>query len=338
MIQEERNYKCRVQEVSIYGFKSLILENELLRVMMILDKGCEIVEFNYKKMDLDFVWRTPNGLGALKNFSRNYSDDYTLTDYYTGGWFEAFPVCGSGGDYFGTHMPVYGEACYLPWDCMIIKDSEEEVIIQASCKTVRSPFYLEKKITIKSMVPALFIEDLIINISPEKLHFNIGYHPNFGKNFIDDGLEFEMPGCEIEILWMDKNSRFNAGEKGNWPFLKDKNGTISDLRIVPAKRSGISEIINLKNIKDNFAILRNMEKGVEIKISFDKNIFKNILLWIVRNGDGKYPRYGNTNVVCILPKSNHLLKLEDVIKSRDYIEIRPGEKIAAWIKYEINGF
>ncbi|MCL4386230.1 MAG: DUF4432 family protein [Actinobacteria bacterium] len=330
-----RNYGCRLQEISIYGFKSLILENEVLRTTLIIDKGCEIVEFNFKKMDLDFVWRTPNGLGALKNFSKDYSDDLILTDYYTGGWFEAFPVCGGGGDYFGTHIPVYGEVCYLPWDYEVLKDDEDEIIVKTYCKTMRSPYYLEKIITLKSMIPALLIEESIKNLSAEKLHFNIGYHPNFGKSFIDNELEFEIPDCVVEILWSSENSRFNLGEKGNWPYSKDKKDKAIDLRIVPNKASKVNEIINLKGIKDGFIEVKNKDKDIGIKVSFDEKIFKNAILWIVRNGDSGYPRYGNTNVVCVLPKSNHFITLEDVNKNKDYIEIEPGDTISTWIKYEI---
>ncbi len=335
MFIQNRNYSCRFQEISIYDYKSLILENDVLRVMLLIDRGCEIIEFNYKKMDLDFVWRTPNGLEALKNFSKDYGDDYTLTDYYTGGWFEAFPVCGSGGDYFGTHMPVYGEVCYLPWDYEVLKDDEKEIIVRAYCKTIRSPFYLEKKLVLKLGKPTLLIEESIKNLSTEKLNFNLGYHPNFGKSFIDDEIEFEISNCDIEILWSCENSRFNLEEKGNWPYLKDKKGKKIDLRIVPVKGSGVNEIINLKGIEDGVIKVKNKNKNIGIKVSFDTKIFKNAILWIVRNGDKGYPRYGNTNVVCVLPKSNHFITLEDVNNNKDYIEIEPGKIISTWIKYEI---
>ena len=286
-------------------------------------------------MDLDFVWRTPNGLDSLKNFSRDYSDDFTLTDYYTGGWFEAFPVCGSGGDYFGTHMPIYGEVCYLPWDYDVLKDDENEIIVKTFCKTLRSPYYLEKIISLKSKEPALFIEDSIKNLSLQKLQFNIGYHPNFGKSFINNNLEFKVPDCEVEILWSHENSRFGPYEKGEWPYLKDKKNKTQDLRIVPVKGSKVNEIINLKNLKDGFIEIKNRNKATGIKVSFDKKIFKNAILWIVRNGDTGYPRFGNTNVVCVLPKSNHFITMEDVINNKDYIEIEPDEIISTWIKYEI---
>ena len=335
MNRKERNCGCRYQEIYIHGFKSIILENEVLRVTLILDKGCEIVEFNYKKMDMDFVWRLPNSLGSLRNYVKNFNDDLVLTDYYTGGWFETFPSGGFKGKYFGAQLPIYGEACYLPWDYQIVKDDEKEVIIKVFCRMIRSPFYIEKNIIIRSNEPGLLIEESITNLSMQRINFNIGYHPNFGSNFIDHDLEFNIPPSEIEILWSCENSRFDLGEKGKWPFLKDRDGHTIDLRTIPKKNSRISEIISLKGLKNGYIEIKNKDKNINLITSFDTKIFKNAILWIVRNGDSGYPRYGSTNVVCVFPKSNHHIKDDDINRFKDYIEIDPDVTIKTWIKYEV---
>lgn len=335
MLRKERNYGCRYQEIAIYDHKSIILENELIRIIFVVGKGCEIVEFNYKKKDIDFVWRTDKGLSCLENYSKNYNDDNVLTDYYTGGWFEAFPICGSGGEYKGVSLPVYGEVCYLPWEYDVVKDTKEEVILKAFCKTIRTPFYIEKYFKIRSYEPALYLGESINNLSNEKLYFNIGYHPNFGKSFIDNDIKIEIKDCNIEVLWTNKNSRFNLDEKGKWPYLNDKNGRKIDLRYIPAANSKINEILNLKGIKDGIVILKNKTKNIDFKLSFDKKVYKNAILWIVRNGDFGYPRYGNTDVLCILPKSNHYITLKDCLKNNDFILIDSKNELKTWIKFEI---
>ena len=115
---------------------------------------------------------------------------------------------------------------------------------------IRSPFYIEKNIIIRSNEPALLIKESIMSLSRERINFNIGYHPNFGSNFIDYDLEFNIPSSEIEILWSCENSRFDLGKKGKWPFLKDRDGQTIDIRTVPEKNSGVSEIISLKGLKN----------------------------------------------------------------------------------------
>ena len=40
------------------GMRAVFLENELLRIGVLADKGTDVFEFNYKPRDMDFVWPT----------------------------------------------------------------------------------------------------------------------------------------------------------------------------------------------------------------------------------------------------------------------------------------
>ena len=59
----ERNYGCRISDSWAYrGLKAAVLENELLRVVVLIDKGADVYEFLHKPTDTDFVWRSPWGV------------------------------------------------------------------------------------------------------------------------------------------------------------------------------------------------------------------------------------------------------------------------------------
>jgi hypothetical protein len=55
----ERNYGCSFLEVSLLGIRTIILENEKIRITFLLDVGTEIIEFNHKETDTDFIQRSP---------------------------------------------------------------------------------------------------------------------------------------------------------------------------------------------------------------------------------------------------------------------------------------
>src|SRR5215204_3592098 len=42
--------------------RAVFLENEKLRVGVLADKGTDVIEFNYKPRDVDFVWLTAGGV------------------------------------------------------------------------------------------------------------------------------------------------------------------------------------------------------------------------------------------------------------------------------------
>ena len=55
-----RNYGCRMSdECTFRGLRLVVLENEKLRVTVLVDKGTDIYEFLYKPLDIDFLWRSP---------------------------------------------------------------------------------------------------------------------------------------------------------------------------------------------------------------------------------------------------------------------------------------
>ena len=65
----ERNYGCRISDSWTYrGHKTAIIENEILRVVVLIDKGADIYEFLHKPSDTDFVWRSPWGVRDPKQF------------------------------------------------------------------------------------------------------------------------------------------------------------------------------------------------------------------------------------------------------------------------------
>ena len=56
--QNERTYGCRVSDAwSFRGLKTAILENELLRVVILVDKGADIYQLVHKPTDVDFLFR-----------------------------------------------------------------------------------------------------------------------------------------------------------------------------------------------------------------------------------------------------------------------------------------
>ena len=58
--QDERTHGCRISDAWTYrGLKTVVMENELLRISLIADKGADMFELVHKPSDTDFMWRTP---------------------------------------------------------------------------------------------------------------------------------------------------------------------------------------------------------------------------------------------------------------------------------------
>ena len=88
----ERNYGCRITEYVYHGLRTVTLENELIRVTILADKGSDIIEFLHKPTDTDFLWRSPLGVKDPSLFvPTSASPRGAFLDYYEGGLAGNFP-------------------------------------------------------------------------------------------------------------------------------------------------------------------------------------------------------------------------------------------------------
>jgi hypothetical protein len=58
-----RHHGCRITDDLKYkGYRTLMIENDLIKIGVLLDKGTDLFQFLHKPTDTDFLWRSPQGL------------------------------------------------------------------------------------------------------------------------------------------------------------------------------------------------------------------------------------------------------------------------------------
>ena len=80
-----RHFGARLHDYTLQGYRTIALENEVLRVEVLVDKGSDIVAFLHKPSDTDFMWRReiglqPAGLGA----EPRGADEFVFVDQLRG--------------------------------------------------------------------------------------------------------------------------------------------------------------------------------------------------------------------------------------------------------------
>ncbi|MCI0837796.1 MAG: DUF4432 domain-containing protein, partial [Chloroflexi bacterium] len=102
--QDERTSGCRVSDAWTYrGLKTVILENELVRVTVLADKGADIYSFVHKPTDTEFLWRTPWGVRDPRYTVPSTGDPVSVwMDYYEGGWQTVVPHGGYADRVYGA--------------------------------------------------------------------------------------------------------------------------------------------------------------------------------------------------------------------------------------------
>lgn len=302
----DRNWGCRISDEHTFrGLRTLVLENELLRVTVLLDKGTDIYEFLYKPLDIDYMWRGPNPLRDPRAFvSTGEGQGGFFGDYYFGGWQEILPNGGVATKYKGAALGQHGEVSIIPWNCRIVKDTPGEVTALMHTRTYRTPFLIEKKLTLKSNQAALFIEERLVNEGRESMEYMWGHHPAFGAPFLDDTCRIHVPATRVEVhpAHFSDNARLAPGAAfESYPIVNDKTGAPVDLSRVPPPEPGVSDMCYLLGLTDGWYALTSGRRNAGFGLRFDKEIFPVVWLWEVFGGSYGYPWYGRTYNLALEP-------------------------------------
>ncbi len=304
-----RNYGCRINTDYFYkGLRVAVLENEYLRVSVLVDKGTDIFEFLYKPKDVDFMWLSPWGIRPPSRFIPTVaSKEGSFMDYYEGGWQEILPNFGYGGTYYdGVEEGLHGEVCLLPWDCQIIEDSPSRIEIKFSIRCYRTPFYLEKTLSMKREDPVLYISETLVNEGYTDINFMWAHHPTFGGMFLDDSVIIDVPENKIKMIY--KPGEKDGFKKVNdetikWPRLEGYSGNIIDFSKSPTLVNGEAEgtdEVGLGELADGWYAVTNLNKKVGFGMKWDDAVFPYIWIWrVYGKGHAGGPWFGRVQCMAL---------------------------------------
>lgn len=329
-----RNHGCRISDAWTYkGMRTIILENELLRVTVLVDKGSDIVEFRYKAKDLDFLHFAPGGIRNPAHTIPSAASNAPYLDYFSGGWNEILPNGGPSVNYQGAELGQHGEISLLPWDYALLEDRPERIAVRLWVRALRTPFFLEKTL---SMVPgkaALFIEERLTNEAGEQAHLMWGHHIAFGRPFLDDGVIIDAPARRIEAQgeWPNYGPRrFLPESSGDWPNIPAPSGGTEDASHVPPYgTTQAQEMAYLTDLDDGWYAITNPARKVGFGIRFDASVFRYIWYW-QQMGDiaSGYPWWKRTHTQALEPWSSYPSDgLNKAIANGTALVLGPGQHL-----------
>ena len=241
------------------GYRRVALENEQIRVEILLDKGAAIRSFLHKPTDTEFMWHSPLGLRpAIETIGGDFLDGYE------GGWQEIFPNGGPPSRHpSGVELPFHGEAATVPWDIQIELDEPSAVRIRLSIETARTPLRLSKALTLRQGSGVLEIDERMSNLSPFPVELMWGNHPAFGAPFLDASCRIDVPARRASTRRSSAmpGSRLEFGVDFDWPMAPAAAGGTVDLRQVPPPETGAAEWVCLSELTDGWYAVTNTDRG-----------------------------------------------------------------------------
>ncbi len=322
-----RNSGCRITEnISICGMQSLVMESDKIRITILLDKGCDIIELLYKPKDIDFMWCSPVDIHNPEKCSSTTGNSFhNYLDHNFGGWQEIIPNGGPECNYKGALLGMHGESTSLPWSYTIQKDSIEEIEIIFQVKLLRSPFTLKKIITIQRGKSEVLFSETLTNLANESMSLMWGHHPTLGGSFLDDSCYIET---SAKTLFTDIEQDFPTQRlKPNSTYLWNTLG--ENIKKMPAPNEQVADMFYLKDFENEaWYKVTNRNLGVSFSLHWNKEIMPYAWIWLVAHGSHSYPWYGNTYSLAIEPWSSFPSKgLLQAIANGSDLHLHPKENI-----------
>jgi len=325
-----RNYGCRIKEYSSSGISMISLENDLVKVSVASGKGADIVEFLHKSSDTDFMWHSFQGMDAASHMPTVAASGGSFLDTYSGGWQELFPVYGAPANFEGAEIGIHGEACIYPWQVEIIEDSEKCISVRFTLDTLRTPFTLEKILTINLHSTKLIIDQAVTNLSTVPQEFMWAHHPAFGFPFLDNSVKLRLggkPSIHVPAGTISHNCPFDKETIGEWPYLLNKDNEQIDMSCAYAKNDKIGMEYLISNLEIGEYELFNFDKKIGIRLNWDISMFPYLWVWGMYGGHEKYPWYGRAYTMAVEPWSCSVGDYSAARKKGELIQIKPGERI-----------
>ncbi|MFH0939405.1 MAG: DUF4432 family protein [Planctomycetota bacterium] len=247
---------------TLNGYEVIILENELLRVMINVERGGTIQEFLYKPCDLDVMYKNPRGVRHHSEFTISSYDVIPFSDHHPDGWFECFPSGSSPVTQAGARVGFHGEIWGLPFELLAIEEKSAQCSATMTGMTLRTPWKLTKKFQLKKNDPTLYLEETATNLSNENLSVMWGQHPTYGAPFLDDQ-------CFIEVATKTFLPDWKKEQKEIWPNGSDGR----DLSKVAAKHSGLSKMIFLTDLAQGQYRIVSPTWKVAFELRWDRKQF-----------------------------------------------------------------
>ncbi|MCC7362667.1 MAG: DUF4432 family protein [Anaerolineales bacterium] len=285
---------CRLTTGTVAGWEALTLENGLIRVVVLPQRGAEILNFVHAPSGVDAMYQSYWGLQPPGAPHREGSGEREFEWNYGGGWQELFPSAHYACTYQGRPMPYHGEVATLPWDVTVVTEGPDELTVQFAVRCRQSPFRLERGMTLKRGEPTVYFEASATNEADNPAHLVWGQHAVVGAPFLEAGCRLEIPGGAFHTppAILDEAARLLPGQRERWPMARRRTGGRMDLQEVLGPEARSHDVVFVTELRAGRLAVTNPRLNLAFSLHWDPAVYKWVAVWLPYGGPEKMPLTG----------------------------------------------
>lgn len=285
---------------SYRGFRTCILENELLRVTVVPEVGAKVHQLIYKPADRDLLFHHPRVELRRPVFGVN------VDDWWSGGIDDAIPT-GHPCVVDGEELPFLGEAWPLEWS--VERDGPEAV--RFAREGVITPFRIERRMELCDGEPFVRVRHEITNVGTGAFDFIWGIHPGLP---LGPATRIQIPARRgvLQDSWPD--DRLGAsGSEYEWPLRE---------LVEPGAEPGQTWDFHFAtDLEDGWLAVWDAEWGCGFGMTFPHDVFRCVWVWLVDGG------WRGIRCVAVEPWLGYPARLDEARSAGRARRLEPGEAL-----------
>lgn len=291
--------------------RTIILENDLLRVVIMPDLGAKLWQITYKPRGKDLLWQNPRLSPRKLPFHATYDDQFF------GGWDELYP-----NDerelINGETYPDHGEIWTLPWNYSVENANTKEATIHLWVETPISCSRVDKWITLREGEAKLRFRHEIVNSGTQPLPYLWKLHAAVA---VDEHSRIDLPAEHVYVEHFGQTRIGKNGVTYTWPFAEDDQGNVHDMRKVMSADSGIAEFQYATDMKAGWCAVTNQQDRVGIGLAYDAEVLPSCWLFATYGG------WRNLNTVVLEPCTGYPVSVNQGLEQGTHRILQSGESI-----------
>lgn len=292
-----------------HGFQALVVENPLLRLVILPELGGKLWSLVYKLVDREIFWHNPRMAPRPAPYGSAYDD------WFCGGWDELFPN-DAPTTFTGDTYPDHGEWWAMPFEWDVATQRTDEATVFCRRAGVVTNTTIERWITVRAEEAQVSIRYRLHNAGPQPLDFLWKLHPALA---ISPSARIDLPASTV-LPEAGFNDRLD-GQLFVWPVARSPRGEPVDMRIIPGPEAATCDFYYATDLAAGWCALTDPQAGYGFGLAFDPAIFRSV--WVF----GAYGGWRGHYVTILEPCTAYPYQLEQAVAQGTASRLAAGASI-----------
>jgi galactose mutarotase-like enzyme len=301
----------------LHSLCTIVLENELLRVVVLPEAGARIWQITYKPLGIDLLWNNPGILPSIQPLHANYDENWS------GGWDDLFPN-DEAGLLAGMQVPDHGELWTGSWEA-VRQEMDGAAKLDLRFRTPITRFLAERSLFLRADSGVLEVSYRLTNEGSQALPFLWKLHPAFAVS-ADHRIDFPPMTVVREMDF--QGTLEGAPSTFAWPYASKDSGVV-DLRNVPDVSSRALHFFYGTGYEQGWCGVTNRRTRLAAALRFDPQVFSSCWLF------GTHGGWNDLNVAVLEPATGYPFRIQSMIDAARARTLSPGESLATSVLFSV---